>query len=752
LSVIVVLCALSSPGTVDATPVAAPDAGRGAGSVTQAYLVDATPGARVALRDAAGAVVGSGTVDPLGSFLVRDLAPGGGYRFDVSGRPGNVFAVLDGTTPPPEQLYRQTLEPGLNYIRVRDGITLAATVRLPVGKTMADGPFPTVIEYSGYQIAAPHDFLLGALGTLAQRPDPLAPAISTMFGGIVAPTAGFATVNLQMRGSGCSGGAFDLFDLPTVYDGYDAIETVARQPWVSRHKVGMVGVSFSGISQIAVAGTRPPGLAAIAPMSITDDLYSTGFPGGIFNTGFADSWLRERQDHARPAPGGGQPYARELVRRGDRRCATNQRLRLQTQDIEQLIEQNPTRTPALFDHRAPATWASKITVPVFLAGALQDEQTGPQWTSVIDQFRDNPDVWIKAVNGAHFDSADPQILGPWNEFLNLFVAHRVPRDNPALRALAPVLYEATTGTPGRPLVASRFPDARSWSAARAAFGRDPRIQVFFGSGTDSTIPGVGAGNLSAPWSAGFTSWPPSGVGAGQRWALNSDGRLTSRPGPASRVEFRPDPRLRPGGTLDVVGPSQLPWKALPPYNWAPIPGRSGVGFITAPQTSDVVAVGPASLDLRLRSSAPDTDLQATISEVRPDGRETYVTSGYLRASLRAVDGDATLLNPTRDWVGPRPLEPGFQTVRIALNPIAYPFRAGSRIRVTVTAPGGDRTSWRFDTPATRGRVVDTVALGAGGSTLALPIVPGLRSAVPLGACDGLRGQPCRPYARAFNGG
>ena len=51
-----------------------------------------------------------------------------------------------------------------------------------------------------------------------------------------------------MRGSGCSGGAFDLFDLPTTYDGYDAVETVAAQPWVKGGKVGLAGISFSGIT------------------------------------------------------------------------------------------------------------------------------------------------------------------------------------------------------------------------------------------------------------------------------------------------------------------------------------------------------------------------------------------------------------------------------------------------------------------------------------------------------------------------
>ena len=36
---------------------------------------------------------------------------------------------------------------------MRDGVRLAATLRLPPGKTLADGPFPTVIEYSGYDMA-----------------------------------------------------------------------------------------------------------------------------------------------------------------------------------------------------------------------------------------------------------------------------------------------------------------------------------------------------------------------------------------------------------------------------------------------------------------------------------------------------------------------------------------------------------------------------------------------------------------------
>ena len=39
----------------------------------------------------------------------------------------------------------------------------------------------------------------------------------------------------------------------------------------------------------------------------------------------------------------------------------------------------------------------------------------------------------------------------------------------------------------------------------------------------------------------------------------------------------------------------------------------------------------------MRSSSPDVDLQATITEVRPDGKETFVQNGWLRANERKLD-------------------------------------------------------------------------------------------------------------------
>ncbi|GAB07071.1 peptidase S15 family protein [Gordonia amarae NBRC 15530] len=749
LALAVLTVVLVVAGLVDAPRAsAAVRTGTGKGSVTQAYLIDAQPGAQVRLIGPSGAVAGGGRVDRLGSFLVRELAPGPGYRFEVAGRTGNSFAVRSQRPPDPSQYRNQRFGAGYHYVRMRDGVELAVMVRLPAGKTMADGPFPTVIEYSGYQSASPGDLIVGALRKRLKNPDPLAPAPGVVLGASLGPAAGFATVLVQMRGSGCSGGAYDLFDYPTIYDGYDIVETVAAQPWVSGHRVGLVGISYSGISQLSVAGTRPPSLAAIAPMSITDDLYSTGFPGGIFNSGFANSWITERQKDALPAPSGGQPYARELIRRGDKRCLANQKLRLQTQNVRKLIEQNPTRNPSLLEHRSPSYWASKIDVPVLLSGTVQDEQVGPQWTSIIGEFKGNRDVWVKMINGPHFDSTAPQLLSSWYEFLNIFVARRVPVPSPGLAALATAVSAGSTSTPGTLVRTDRLTGSRDVDDARRRFARDSRIQVWFDSGADPVVPG----NLSGRWQRGFASWPPASVGAGTRLSLGRAGRLTTRTGASSTVSFRPDPASRPAGTLNVVGASQVPWQGLPPYRWQQAPGRSGLGFVSAVNDHDVMVVGPASVDLRLASSVRDTDLQATLSEVRPDGKETYVTTGHLRASFRSVTSASTTLEPKRDWLDPEPLRPGFQNVRIALNTVAHVFRKGTRIRLTITAPGGDMTSWRFDTPTTGGRVVDTLRLGVGGSSLVLPVVPGARAGAPLPACDGQRGRPCRSYRPAFNGG
>jgi predicted acyl esterase len=747
VAVLAVAGLLSSAAVADARLVAR-------GGVEHAYVTGAKAGQRLVLTTPGGRVVAAGRADRLGSRIFRALRPGG-YVLRRGDRRRRLRVLRAGANPPRSFFAGIRLKEGLNYVRMRDGIELAMTVRLPPGKDLDDGPFATLIEYSGYQVAAPHDLLGAVLAELqggGAAPDPLAPASATAVGSLLGPLLDFAVVSVQMRGSGCSGGAFDLFDLPTTYDGYDAVEAVAAQSWVRGGRVGMAGISFSGITQLFTAGTRPPHLAAIAPMSVTDDIYSgTGYPGGIFNSGFAQTWVEERMADARPAPAGGQPYARELVRRGDRHCRRNQRLRLQTQDALRIQRANPFRTPALFARRAPGPWLARSRVPVFLVGQFHDEQTGGHFAEALSALNGRRDVFLSLQNGVHADSLGPSTITRWAEFMKLYVAREVPRVPDSVLALSGALYQYLADAGAAPVQQSRFVGASSAAAAKAAFRRDPHVRLLMDNGAGPQ----GPGSIGATWELERSAWPPRDLRP-RRLFLRPGGELGARPGRRASAAYRSDPRARPAQTLPGDGAEDA-WKAQPPYTWAPLAAGRGLGFVTAPLGRDLVIAGPSSLDLFLRSSARDTDLQVTLSEVRPDGNETYVQNGWLRASHRRLDRRrSTPIDPVpthlRRHAAPLP-RGRFSLVRVPIWPVAHAFRAGSRIRVTVQAPGGDRARWRFAT-IERGRTRNRIALGGSrASSLVLPVLGGTTAqGTPLPSPTALRGQPSRRYAPAANGG
>jgi uncharacterized protein len=700
-------------------------------------VTGAVPGVELTLQDRRQREAGRGMADAFGSFVFRELEQGGRYavRSADSGdvTPARVLRFRD---HPNGAFYaQQTLGEGFQYIQARDGTLLAAMVRAPLGKRLSDGPFPTVVEYSGYPAA-----------------DPDSPQPSTL----LASALGFATVGVNMRGSGCSGGVIDLFDLPTTADGYDVIETVAAQSWVEGGRVGMVGISFPGISQLFVGGARPPHLAAIAPLSVIADIYrAPGFPGGIFNNGFAETWLQERKDDADPAPGGGQSYAVKRVQDGDTTCLANQRLRLQTQDPLETTRALPYYTPSLMDQRSPINWVGNINVPTFLASAWQDEQTGGDFASMLFRLPRRRDVKITVLNGVHSSTLDPEILWNWHAFLNLYVAHKVP-DPSFLRVIASIVYSMTLGdgAPVPPLPEDRFAGITDLDQALQLFESDPHVRVLLENGAGAPIPG-----LPAPtFELGFEKWPPREARP-TAFYFGPDGALV--PGrPRNRDDaadaFRPDPEARPAQTIPGQGQSES-WLLIPAYDWRALVDGTAVAYVTEPLGQDTTIVGPGSVDLWLRSSAPDTDLQVTLSEVRPDGLEAYVQNGWLRASHRKLDRSrSSVLEPVPTHLekDARPLPAGeFSKVRVGLFAVAHVFRAGSRIRISVEAPGGDRTRWRFDTPPTGGAVLDEVARGLGmASRLVLPVVPGVEVPPTLPPCPGLRGQPCRTYVPAANGG
>ena len=769
-----------------AVPVGAvaPAGLQGNGSVDEAWLTGAQPGDSITLLQGGSAVAVAGnpaTADSLGSLIIRGLTPGSGYAWDdtSSGVTTPQFSVLapDANPGTTSSLYTgQPLHEGLNYLTMRDGIQLAATVRYPYNSTCSSAaPCPTVIEYSGYGTAGPSDPIASLLGQTVDTN--LLPDGSTEVGSVVARVAGFATVSLQMRGTGCSGGAYDLFGYPSDYDAYDAVEIVAHQDWVANHKVGMVGISYSGLSEFPSAGTDPPDLAAIAPMSPTDDLFSTGYPGGIYNNGFAASWIAQRIDDAMsaatlsggslvplsatPVSGVGQPWtyyqmAAELAASGgtSSACLANQALHNQSESLSSLVGPamvapgtGPGRDPSLFDRRSMSQWASRITVPVFVSGAEEDEQTGPQWPALLSALPKTTPVFAHIINGGHIDSTGPQIISQWLEFLDVYVADRVPVAPTGFAAAVLDNFTAfASGTSAElAMPATRFTTDKNATKAKADFARHtPRVTVLFDNGASS----AGSGDPGATYSAGFSTWPAKGKTL--TYYFGANGAMGTKPvktaGSASLVL---DPSTRPAVSL----PSGNAWAAAPPWDWTTVPAADGLGFQTTPFTTDTTIVGPATLDLWVKSSTPVLDFQATITEVRPSAdQEEYVTSGFLRSSNQVdlagsssyftlpsyLASDAASLSPT-----------AYELVKVPIDPIAHTFRAGTELRVVVSAPGGDRPTWTFDTLDTGQSA--TVGLGTvASSALIVRSVHGVVDTPTLPVCGSLRGEPCRAYQAENN--
>lgn len=679
------------------------------GSVEQVAVTRGAPGAPVRLLNSEGHAVATKAVDRQGATLFRHVEPGTGYVVKVGGVRSKPVEVTNPDDAPDRSLYSsQHLEPGFGYIRTRDGTLLSANVTLP--GPVKSGPYPTVVEYSGY--------------------DPSNPGGRQPASGI-ASFLGYATVGVNVRGTGCSGGAFDYFETLQSLDGYDAVEAVAAQPWVANGKVGMVGISYAGITQVFVAKTRPPHLAAITPLSVIDDTYWTLYPGGILNNGFAVQWGEDRQHDARPAA---SDWVRARIADGDTTCKANQTLRLQSPDVEREIAQlGPDRVPA--DRAlAPSTFVDKIDVPVFIAGAWQDEETGSHFAEMLDKFA--PGIVVKAtvMNGQHADSLNPDVITRWAEFLDFYVARRIPSISPTVRAIAAIVLARVFGSDFT-LPPDRFAGQKNFHTALASYQAEPPVRVLFDSGT-----GGSAGATLAGFATTQRSWPPPTTKA-STWYFEPGGSLgDSPPTAATSDRFTYDPAAFPRTSENA---------------WLPLPDGKATAYVSEPLSADTVMLGSGSVDLWLRSTAPDVDVEVTVSEVRPDGQETYVQSGWLRASRRALDRAAsTALHPVptfreRDATA---LPKGkFSLVRVPLFPFGHVFRAGSRVRIAVQPPGGNRPSWAFDSLTYPETVTNDIAVAPDHASRAvLPVVSGIDVPTPLPACGSLRGQPCREYVPTAN--
>ncbi|RDI44855.1 CocE/NonD family hydrolase [Nocardia mexicana] len=474
--------------------------------------------------------------------------------------------------------------------------------------------------------------------------------------------SGYTQVVVDVRGTGFSQGIWQVFGARERQDNAEVIDWVSRQPW-NDGKVGMNGVSYSGINQFHAAEANPPALKAIFPIEGGADLmrgYAAqgggigpvvpGLPlivnlakfvpdlQSILQGRFDTRWLTDRL----ASPMAFEDYALAL---------------LTTPSLDQL----PPHVRQAFDPGSAfrQDWSNDlgaITVPTFVVGGWHD-------------------VWNmsepREFNGLRLPAGQKKLLMGDTYHLNPGAGFGRSGAPPRLDVLQRAWFDKwlkgiDNGIDGYGPVVSQQ-QGGGWSVAGAFPHPDVTHERVYLSAAPS---GTGGGSLH-DGSLGFA--PPM-----------DNARLTVAPGVMSLCS-RDTAETSMGITSIVVGCTA---DARPQE-------MNGLTFTSTPVAEPTVLSGPINLHLNTVHDATDGYWTATVNDVAPDGRSTMLTTGQLVASMREIDDGATEYSATGDVVAPhyrlgldtrRPVTPGQPVaLDIGLNPTEAVLQPGHRLRIDVYA-------------------------------------------------------------------
>ena len=445
---------------------------------------------------------------------------------------------------------------------------------------------------------------------------------------------GYALMGVNAPGTGCSTGKFDFLGASYGRDGAAAVEWAARQSW-SDGRVGMANWSWAGMSQVATAEDRPPHLMAIAPgMVMTDPRLGSWAMGGIPSPGFVTGWwqfLHSRWLAVRRSAA--MEHDARCIAQVDRNYAAAQR---RTVNLPSQLLRHPLRDKWIKE-RTILYRAGRIDVPVLSMEAFQDGIVPPRGQSY-QRLLDPRKLWLVQTNGDH----------------DLYSSVR----------FRPVLI--------------RFLD-RYVKGIHDGWTHGPRVRIWMETKTDSANPIRHDDDAVPGWVIHRDAYPVKvstftlTLHGGHRLDEGSTG------GPPDRYRYPvPGPAVNADPDHDVWGPLTPGWR------------DGSLWYTSPPLKKPMVIYGPVSANLWVSTTQSDTDLQVTLTDVRPDGQEEYVQRGWLRLSDRALDKRLSTVHHPVLCDMPKCIQavtPGVPVLaRVELTQVAQAFRAGDRIRIWIDAP------------------------------------------------------------------
>lgn len=578
----------------------------------------------------------------------------------------------------------------LVYVTTPDGVEIATTVYYPKGfKDDPNRRWPALFGMDGYGGALqPND-------TTFTSSDKYVVAYSSV------------------RGTGCSGGKFELFSKQSADDGKFVIDHwIAQQPW-SNGRVGIYGHSYAGLTGFMVAARSPEHLEAVAVSGLIDDFYrGILYPGGVPNSGFPLAW-----------GAGLRPFTEAegnlQAQLSDDHCRANFA-------EHQMSDYVPPVDLVVGSYASPLateeSWSIQhalirqldgLKVPIQIGQQYQDEQTGPRGGHVLWQAIHGLPKRLVMSNGRHNPNDPTRTKAEW---LDCWVIDH-GRDcgevtDPAKRVLA-------------------------YFDTRIVGGAQKR----------------GTAYRTSDWPAPETDW--------KRFFLRTDGRLSdSDPGAVGAVGYVAGPTdQRMTLNNGLIGESQNAGAATEG-------GAPNQAVWTLPIEQTTALAGPMNLTLWAKLSSADTDFFVDVIDRAPDGTMFYLQRGLQRASLRELDesrSDRVAFGPHRGEIY-RPFHP-FDAIdpviptqatkfEIEVFPVGQVLRKGHQLVIRLHAPPlNDPLSTYSYAPEQAPTVVQVLQDADHRSSILLPFLPELpafTAAEP--ACGEVAGEVCfTPAADLPNG-
>jgi putative CocE/NonD family hydrolase len=448
-------------------------------------------------------------------------------------------------------------------------------------------------------------------------------------------TQGYAYVHADVRGSGYSEGEFSYLGREEQLDLGELIEWTAAQPWCTG-KVGTIGQSYYAKSQWFIGIQKPPHLTCMGLYDGQTDPYrAVAYSGGI-ESNFVPYWFAQSCRLVNKFPANGD-HPREIEH-----------------DLTLDVQRHPFYDD-YWKERSPSERLHEITTPLFSIG-----------------------VWAK---------------------LDLHLFGNI------------IGYQRASGFKKLAITATATPMSSMTDFADPAFHERYLLPFYehFLKGVDNGFedrPNVEYDVRNTGVTRTFETWPPpdvrretfylSAAPSGSVTSLNDGSLATGAPAADGGTTSYAYPQ--PAWTFGVV--------ALGPDG--PDPARAVLTFTSPPLERDLEIAGSGKLFVHIATSGTDTDVIVKLSEqfgqspadraAGKNPRYTIVTKGWLRASHSFERHPLLDSDEMPYYLHERaiPLEPGrvYELV-VPLQPMAYRFRAGNRIRLEIANADSPMTDSLF---------------------------------------------------------